>query len=109
MSTNAKSSDWDLTCTWHLPDTHLNLTWPSSEHNVFDIGAAGNACTVARQAWDKRRQFGYKKVEGCHIDKRLLFLALGDRSQIFSNIGFDINHFIEKSMIISAELWDDVI
>ena len=68
------------------------------------MGAAGNACTVARQAWDKWRQFGYKKVEGCHIDKRLLFLALGDRSQIFSNIGFDINHFIEKSMIISAEL-----
>ena len=26
-----------------------------------------------------------------------------------SNIGFDINHFIEKSMIINAELRDDVI
>ena len=26
-----------------------------------------------------------------------------------SNISFDINNFIEKSMIIKAELWDDVI
>ena len=22
------SSDWDLTLSWHSPDTHLNLTWP---------------------------------------------------------------------------------
>ena len=29
------SSDWDLTFTWHSPDTHLNLTWPPDHHLTF--------------------------------------------------------------------------
>ena len=40
-------------------------------------------CTLVRlKAWDNWRLFAHEKAEGVHIDKRLVYLALGDRSQI---------------------------
>ena len=68
----------------HLIASRKHNNIATEHYNVFDMGAAGNAYTVPRQAWDNWCQWNQEKAEGCHYDKRLLFLALGDRSQIFN-------------------------
>ena len=51
-------------------------------YHVYDMGPAGNAYSVSMEAWDNWRQWAHDKAEGIHIDKRLVYMLLGDRSQI---------------------------
>ena len=51
-------------------------------YQVFDLGNVGVAVTFPRIAWDNWRTWGHLRVEGIPVDKRLAFLAVGDRSQI---------------------------
>ena len=66
---------------------HIIAVWPNNDqvvkhYDVFDMGSAGNAYAIEMKAWDNWRQFAHERAEGVHIDKRLVYLALGDRSQI---------------------------
>ena len=66
---------------------HIIAVWPNNDrvvkhYDVFDMGNAGNAYAIDMKAWDNWRQFAHEKAEGVHIDKRLVYLAIGDRSQI---------------------------
>ena len=51
-------------------------------YNVFDIGNAGIALSVPKIAWDNWRMWNAEKMEGADIDKRFIYLAIGDRSKI---------------------------
>ena len=66
----------------HLVAVRKNNSYAVVHYNVFDMGASGNAYSIPGEAWDNWMAWAHEKVEGVAIDKRLLFLALGDRSQI---------------------------
>ena len=80
---------------------HLIAVRPYYNHcvehyHVFDLGSAGNAYTIPMHAWDNWRIWAHDKAEGIHIDKRIIYMAIGDRSQIenmsleeFSNLTCD--------------------
>ena len=62
----------------------LYLCIINAKPQVYDMGEAGNAYTLPALAWDNWRILGNSQPEGVHVDKRLLYLVLGDRSQILN-------------------------
>ena len=75
---------WDEyeTIRLHIIAVRPNHDRVVKHYDVFDMGSAGNAYAIELRAWDNWRQFAQDKVEGISVDKRLVYLALGDRSQI---------------------------
>ena len=80
----------------HVIATRKNNNIVVEHYHVFDIGEAGVAYTLPRRAWDNWRMWPGAQVEGIHKDKRILFMILGDRSQInnmtlemFSRLTYD--------------------
>ena len=51
-------------------------------YHVYDMGCSGNAYSIPDKAWENWMMLGKEKVGGVNVDKRLIFLAIGDRSQI---------------------------
>ena len=51
-------------------------------YHVYDMGPSGNAYSVPKQAWENWMILGRENVGGVGIDKRLVYLAIGDRAQI---------------------------
>ena len=66
----------------HVIATRPNHGMVVEHYQVFDMGRSGVAVTVPRRAWDNWRQWAHDKTEGIHIDKRMVYLAIGDRAQI---------------------------
>ena len=81
---------WDTyeTIRLHLIAVRPNHDRVVEHYQVFDMGSAGNAYSVPLRAFENWRQFAHDKSEGIHIDKRLVFMAIGDRSQI-GNMSLD--------------------
>ena len=72
----------------HIIATRPNHGMVVEHYQVFDLGRSGVAFTVSGRAWENWRQWAHEKVGGVHIDKRMVFLAIGDRSQI-GNMSLD--------------------
>ena len=53
----------------------------TSHYEVYDVGCAGVAFSVPKEAWENWRMW-INAWEGIPIDKRMLYLALGDRDRI---------------------------
>lgn len=51
-------------------------------YHVYDMGSSGNAYSIPDKAWENWMMLGKERVGGVSIDKRLIYLAIGDRSQI---------------------------
>ena len=66
----------------HLIAVRPNHDRVTLHYHVFDMGSAGNAYSISMEAWDNWRQWAHDKSEGVHIDKRIVYMAIGDRSQI---------------------------
>ena len=79
---------------------HVIAVWRNNmcvtEHyQVFDLGTSGIAVTIPRRAWDNWRMWADDAVEGIHQDKRILFMLLGDRAQIFN---ITLEHFSQLNV-----------
>ena len=57
-------------------------------YHVYDMGSSGNAYTIPQLAWENWMILGKERVGGVGIDKRIIYLAIGDRSQI-GNMGIE--------------------
>ena len=68
----------------HLIASRRYHNYMVEHYSVYDMGEAGNAYSLPALAWDNWRILGQSQTEGIHVDKRLLFLVLGDRSQILN-------------------------
>ena len=66
----------------HIIAARKNFNMVVEHYHVYDIGEAGVAYTLPRRAWDNWRMWPGAQVEGIHKDKRILYMILGDRSQI---------------------------
>ena len=56
-------------------------TMVTSHYEVYDVGVAGVAFSIPKEAWENWRMW-INAWEGIPIDKRMLYLALGDRDRI---------------------------
>ena len=66
---------------------HVVAIWKNhhrvTEHyQVIDMGVSGVGLTIPQRAWDNWRQFNKHPVEGIPVDKRIIYMLIGDRSQI---------------------------
>ena len=75
---------WDEyeTLRLHLIAVRPNHDRVVKHYDVFDMGSAGNAYAIPMRAWDNWRQYAHDKPEGVPVDKRLVYMAIGDRAQI---------------------------
>ena len=80
----------------HVIAVLKNTMCVTEHYQVFDAGTAGIALTVPRRAWDNWRMWSDDAVEGIHQDKRILFMLLGDRAQIFN---IDLDHFSKLNVV----------
>ena len=66
----------------HLIAVEPNSQMVTSHYDIYDAGCAGLAYTVPKEAWENWRLWIKDVPEGIPFDKRMIYLALGDRSKI---------------------------
>ena len=88
----------------HLIAARMYNNHVVEHYNVYDMGEAGNAYSIPALAWDNWRILGQRGSEGIHVDKRLLFLVLGDRSQI---LNMKIDEFCRMSATQVEQLQEE--
>ena len=66
----------------HIIAARKNHDKVVEHYHVYDMGSHGNAYSIPRDAWDNWMILGDENVGGVGVDKRLIYMAIGDRSQI---------------------------
>ena len=101
---------FSLDLEWTRRDTirvHLIGTRPCPNdvhiyYEVFDLGDCGVAYTVPMRAFDNWRTWSQgDKIEGIPLDKRLLFIAVGDRAKL-GNMDLDDFAKLNKDQVLSV-------
>ena len=90
----------------HLIAVEPNSTMVTAHYEVFDMGCAGVAFTIPKEAWENWRLWINDVPEGVPFDKRMTFLALGDRGRI-GNLTLDefarLDFTVVKQLLTNRE------